>query len=278
MTPETILQHQVAKLLPMRPKDSHKGMYGKVAVIGGAKGMTGAALLAARAALKMGSGAVHALMLSDIAVDFAQPELMLHDAHQSESIVKDSDVLVAGCGMGVERAAQNLLAKALHHKAPLVLDADALNAIAMHSELQSLLSARKHPTILTPHPGEAARLLRCSASEIQSDRISAVQDLARKYRCSVALKGADTLCATGDGKIHLNNTGNPGMSAPGMGDVLSGMIASFIGQHLDIDDALLLAVHLHGAAGDELAKQHAVGMTATELIDQARMLLNRWAA
>lgn len=276
MNPHTIEQSRIAKL-PQRPRDSHKGMYGTVLVIGGASGMAGAALLAARAALKLGAGAVHAVLLAENApaLDFMQPELMLHDAH---STLPHATAILAGCGMGLDATAQKLLVKALHSNAALVLDADALNLISMHGELRRLLVARKEPSALTPHPAEAARLLGCTTENVQQDRIASVQQLARTFGCSVVLKGADSLCATRDMRLFVNKTGNPGMSAPGMGDVLAGMIAAFIAQGLRIDDALLLAVHLHGAAGDELARQHAVGMTATELTDQARLLLNKWGS
>lgn len=275
MNPQVIEQSQVAKLLPKRPNDSHKGLFGAVAVIGGAEGMAGAALLAARAALKLGAGCVHACLLADNApvVDCLQPELMLHNA---QAALPHATVLIVGCGMGSDATAQKLLMEALHHKAVLVVDADALNLVATNASLRQLLIARQTPTVLTPHPGEAARLLGCSTTKVQADRIGSIQQLAKIFACSVVLKGADSLCATRDGRLFINHTGNPGMSAPGMGDVLAGMIAALIAQGLNVDDALLLAVHLHGAAGDELAKQTAVGMTATEVTEKARWLLNKW--
>jgi hydroxyethylthiazole kinase-like uncharacterized protein yjeF len=275
MNPQVIEQSQVAKLLPKRPKDSHKGLFGTVAVIGGAEGMTGAALLAARAALKLGAGCVHACLLADNApvMDFIQPELMLHNA---QAALPHATVFVVGCGMGTDATAQKLLMEALHNKAILVVDADALNLVAAHPALHALAVARKNPTVLTPHPGEAAHLLGCSTAKVQADRIGSIQQLAKIFACSIVLKGADSLCITRDGRLFVNHTGNPGMSAPGMGDVLAGMIAALIAQGLNTDDALLLAVHLHGAAGDELAKHTAIGMTATELTEKARWLLNKW--
>lgn len=283
MNPQVIEQSHVAKLLPERPKDSHKGQFGTVSVIGGASGMTGAALLAGRAALKLGAGCVHVVLLADNApaVDLIQPELMLHkagdfmDTPLAASLSKDNSVIAIGCGMGSGELAGKLLAEALRSTATLVLDADALNLIAAHPDLRDLAVARKAATVLTPHPGEAARLLGCSTAEIQANRVAAIQKLANLFACSVVLKGADSLCATSRG-LFVNQTGNPGMSAPGMGDVLAGMITALLAQGLNADDALLLAVHLHGAAGDELAKQTAIGMTATELTDQARQLLNQW--
>jgi hydroxyethylthiazole kinase-like uncharacterized protein yjeF len=273
-----ITQKQVAGLLPKRPRDSHKGMFGTVAVIGGASGMVGAPLLAARAALKLGAGCVHVSLLAENApgVDLQQPELMLHSAADGFRQF-NPDVIAIGCGLGNSKAAYKLLYEALKFKSPLVLDADALNLLSRNPDLQDDLRAREHPSVLTPHPGEAAHLLACSTAEIQADRAAAVQKLAQRFACGVVLKGADSLCATRDGRLFVNKTGNPGMSSAGMGDVLTGMIAAFIAQGLSADDAMLLAVHLHGAAGDALAQQQAnIGMTATEVTEWARWLLNQW--
>lgn len=278
MTPNIITQSRITGLLSKRPHDSHKGMFGSVALIGGATGMIGATLLAARAALKMGAGCVHIGLLANNAptVDMQQPELMLHDAHTALQL-PDTQVLVIGCGMGRDRTAKKLLAIALQGSHTLIMDADALNLLASDSELRQLLSVRTQPTLLTPHPGEAARLLTCTTTDIQTDRIGSVRQLARLFNCSVILKGAHSLCFTRTGELFINHTGNPGMSAPGMGDVLAGMIAAFIAQGLNTDDALLLAVHLHGAAGDELMMQNIyIGMTASEVTNQARQLLNQW--
>jgi hydroxyethylthiazole kinase-like uncharacterized protein yjeF len=273
-----LTRKRVMENLTKRPQDSHKGLFGTVAVIGGANGMVGAPLMAARAALKLGAGCVHAGLLAENppAVDFIQPELMLHSASTALQL-PDVDVLAVGCGLGTSIAAQNILYQALKHNAVLMLDADALNLLAKHADLQDDLRSRKLSCVLTPHPGEAARLLACSTNGIQADRVSAVRQLAQKFACSVVLKGADSLCATRDGKLFVNHTGNPGMSSAGMGDVLTGMIAAFIAQGLTADNAMLLAVHLHGAAGDALAEQDAgIGMTATELTEWSRYLLNKW--
>jgi len=295
--PTPISQKQVAAFLKPRPRDSHKGMFGTVTVIGGSNGMIGAALLAGRAALKMGTGCVQVGLLADDApaVDLNVPELMLHSAgdalksfpHPNPSPkgegvnVKnniDPSVLVIGCGLGQSLAAQKLLYDALLLDVPLVLDADALNLIALRPDLRAMLHTRKTPAVFTPHPGEAARLLGCSTEAIQHDRARSALSLVQKLGGSVLLKGAGSLCATRDGKLYLNQSGNPGMSAAGMGDVLAGMIAAFIAQGIAPDNALLLAVHLHGAAGDELAKQQAtLGMSATEVTEWARWLLNRIA-
>ncbi len=280
-----ITREQVAAFLKPRPRDSHKGLFGMVAVIGGASGMVGAPLIAARAALKLGAGCVHVGLLADGApiVDATQPELMLHDAHGTLRLVagqprpRQGAMLAVGCGMGTSITAQKLLADVLQADVPLVLDADALTLIASDADLQNDVRARKAATILTPHPGEAARLLGITTAEVQSARVPHAQQLAANLRCALVLKGADSVCVTRDGRTFLNNTGNPGMSSAGMGDALAGMIAAFIAQGLGPDEALLLGVHLHGAAADALVEQGiTIGMTATEVTDWARWLLNQW--
>jgi hydroxyethylthiazole kinase-like uncharacterized protein yjeF len=277
--PTPITQKQVAAFLKPRPQDSHKGMFGTVTVVGGGNGMVGAAILAGRAAQKMGAGCVHVGLLADKMpmVDMRVPELMLHPADVALASTRP-DVLLVGCGLGRSLPAQKLLYDALQLDVPLVLDADALNIIAQRPDLRGMLHSRKAAAVFTPHPGEAAHLLACKAEDIQHDRNAAVRELAKRLGGSVVLKGAGSLCATHDGKLYLNRTGNPGMSSAGMGDVLAGMIAAFIAQGLSADEALLLAVHLHGAAGDELARQQAtLGMSATEVTEWARWLLNRMA-
>jgi len=274
----TLTQKQVSAFLKPRPRQSHKGLFGTAVVIGGASGMAGAALLAGRAALKLGAGCVHVGLLDDTApaVDIVQPELMLHQALNAFRLPR-VDVFAIGCGMGTSVAAQKLLHEALRKEVTLVLDADALNLLALHTDLQDDLRTRTAASVITPHPGEAGRLLGVPASQVQTARVDAAQQLAKKLHCSVVLKGADSVCVTRDGTTYLNKTGNPGMSAPGMGDVLTGMIAAFIAQGLGPDQALLLAVHLHGAAGDALAEKGVgVGMTATEITEWARWLINQW--
>jgi len=296
--PTPITRKQVAAYLKPRPKDSHKGLFGTVSVIGGDDGMIGAAILAGRAALKMGAGGVHIGLLADKMplVDMRMPELMLHPASAAlkriplpnplpqageganEKINSHPSVVVLGCGLGQSPVAQKIVYDALLLDVPLVLDADALNIIADRPDLRGMLHTRKAATVVTPHPGEAARLLGCDTEDVQKDRTRTALSLVKRLSASVVLKGAGSLIATREGKLYLNQTGNPGMSAAGMGDVLSGMIAAFIAQGLSADEALLLAVHLHGAAGDELAKQNAtIGMSATEVTEWARWLLNQIA-
>ena len=280
LLPKPLTRSHVMANFPQRPRDSHKGLFGKVVVLGGADGMIGAALLAARAALNMGAGCVHVGLVAKNppGVDFLQPEIMLHSATVALQL-REVNVLAVGCGMGIDMTAQKFLHAALDSDSALVLDADALNILAQRPDLRTQLSARTAACVLTPHPGEAARLLACSTKEIQADRVAAVQKIAQALNCSVVLKGADSVCATRNGHLFLNTTGNPGMSSAGMGDVLTGMIAGFIAQGMTADHAMSLAVHLHGAAADALAEQlSGIGMTATEVIERARLLLNQWMA
>jgi hydroxyethylthiazole kinase-like uncharacterized protein yjeF len=264
-------------VLPPRRRNSHKGDYGSVGVIGGNHGMVGAALLAARAALKFGAGRVYAGLLAADAplVDAAQPELMLRDVAEVLKLGHLS-CLAVGPGLGQRPDAAYWLRVALESDAPLVVDADALNLVALDAELAALLSDRRAPALLTPHPAEAGRLLGTGTARVQADRVGAAVALAAKLRCPIALKGAGTVCAYPGGAWHINTTGNPGMASAGMGDVLTGLVAALIAQGAGPDDALLGGVYAHGAAADALVEQGAgpLGLTATELIDAARALAN----
>ena len=264
--------------LPPRLRNSHKGTYGNVGVIGGAPGMTGAVLLAARAALRCGAGRVYAgcLDANAPAIDLLQPELMLRTADVLSGL--DSlDVLAIGPGLGRSAAAQSLLRQALERNIPLVLDADALNLMADIESLKIRLPSAGTTRVLTPHPAEAARLLGCDTTAVQNDRVGAALRLARQFNAGVALKGCGTVCAWPDGHWAINSSGNPGMAAAGMGDVLTGMIAALLAQGTHERQALAAGVWLHGAAADTCVTEGTgpVGLTASEIIDSARRLLNR---
>ena len=266
-------------LMPVsRPADSHKGNYGNVGVLGGADGMVGAAFLAARAALKFGAGRVYVGLLAHHPpiVDLQQPELMLQSPN--ELFKFDLSVLAAGPGLGNTPDAYFLLKRALEYMTPLVLDADALNLIATYPELAEILQQRSdnRTTLLTPHPGEAARLLGISTSSVQADRIAVAQSLAQQFNSYVVLKGAGSICAMPSGEYLINSSGNPGLASAGTGDILAGMIAALIAQGLIAKNALLLGVYAHGHAADELVKNGIgpIGLTASELIDAARHWLN----
>src|SRR5882724_3625843 len=266
----------IANVLPPRPRNTHKGAFGNVGILGGAPGMVGAALLAGRAALKLGAGRVFVGLFADSpSVDLVQPELMLRPA-QDLLKAEGLDCLAVGPGLGESQAAQHALAAVLAHKAPLVLDADALNLLAAHPKLQKSLAARTGASILTPHPAEAARLLATSTDKIQHDRIAAARTLSTRFNAAVVLKGNGSVCALKNGEWYLNTSGNPGMATAGMGDVLTGIIASLTAQGGDPDLALLAGVHLHGLAADRLvaAGIGPAGLTASEVIDAGRKLLN----
>lgn len=228
---------------------SHKGSYGDVAVIGGAPGMAGAALLAARAALHHGAGRVFVGFLDNDApaLDGQQPDLMVR---AWDSL--DLHAMAVACGCGGGEAVRLALPKALNARA-LVLDADALNAIAADAQLQGLLAARGRrgaPTVLTPHPLEAARLLELDTATVQGNRLNAARELARKFASVVVLKGSGSVIAGPDGALRINPTGNARLAIAGTGDVLAGMVAARLASGEDALEAAGAAVYLHGLAAD----------------------------
>lgn len=266
-------------LPPPRAANSHKGTFGSIGILGGSAGMVGAALLAGKAALKLGAGRVYLGLIARNApaVDVTQPELMLQSPHELFKL-KQINCLVTGPGLGTESDAYTWLDCALTTQHALVLDADALNHIAVHTQMATKLRQRNEPAVLTPHPAEAARLLGIDVTTVQNDRLGAAQQITENFNCHVVLKGAGSICTFPNGSHYINTSGNPGLSSAGTGDVLSGMIGAFISQGLNPEHALLLAVYLHGAAADELRQQQhgPLGMTATEIIPAARGLLNQW--
>ncbi|MDR1276876.1 MAG: NAD(P)H-hydrate dehydratase [Candidatus Accumulibacter sp.] len=264
--------------LKPRLHNTHKGNYGSVGVLGGNDGMVGAAWLAARAALKLGAGRVYLGLLAENAhaIDPLQPELMLR---APDDLLKlPLDALACGPGFGVQ-VGEDLLARASSLELPLVLDADALNLLAQSAELQKRVARRAAPTILTPHPTEAARLLGRDTAEIQSDRVFAALELAKRFNAHVALKGCGTLIASEE-KWFVNTSGNAGLSTAGSGDTLTGFVGALIAQRWPPREALLCAVHLHGAAADRLAAEGKgpIGLMASELADSARAIFNEWVS
>jgi ADP-dependent NAD(P)H-hydrate dehydratase / NAD(P)H-hydrate epimerase len=262
-------------LLPPRPLQSHKGDFGVVGIIGGAAGMVGAPLLAARAALALGAGRVYAGLLdARVAVDPTAPELMLTNPEHLFRL-QAPGCLVIGPGLGQDARALGLLRTALKTPLSLLIDADALNLVAAHPVLLRHITQRSAPTLLAPHPGEAARLLACSIADIQQDRAAAVRQLHAKIPVICILKGAGTLICM-DETVWHNPTGNPAMAAPGMGDSLAGMIAALIAQGVPALAAAQAGVYLHGQAGDTCVQNGLGprGLTASEVIACARSLLN----
>lgn len=264
-------------VLTRRTRNVHKGTFGTLAIVGGADGMVGAPLLAGRAALHAGAGKVWIGILATKrpAVDWGQPELMLRAADQV--LGAGADALICGPGLGTSVAAQALVAQAIAERVPLVLDADALNAIATDPALAAAVARRVSPTLATPHPAEAARLLGVATAVVQRDRLGAAQTLATKLNAALVVKGAGSVLAYPDGCWDINASGNSGLASAGTGDVLTGLAGAFLAQGLDAKTALRAAVCLHGAAADRCVRdgRGPVGLTAAELPPAARALLNR---
>lgn len=262
------------EMLPPRPATAHKGLYGTVLVAGGDYGFAGAAALAAEAALRCGAGLVQvATRAEHVAALVARtPEVMprtIHGAADFAPMLASADVLVVGPGLGRSPWSIELLLGALASGKPLVLDADGLNLLAAGVPGEVAPAVDR---ILTPHPGEAARLLGCSTADVQSDRFVAVLALQRRYGGVVVLKGNGTLVSNGEDTL-LCDYGNPGMASGGMGDVLSGVIGALLAQHLPPLEAAALGVCLHGAAADIAAADGQRGLAASDLIPHLRSLL-----
>jgi len=278
---------------PARPRAAHKGMFGHVLVVGGSIGMSGAVTMTAKAALRSGAGLVtvatpasaQPLVASklDEAMTLPLPEKKGALCAESFELVREMaercDVICLGPGATREPETQSVIARLLQHvDRPVVVDADGLNALAAHPDS---VRERTAPTILTPHPGECARLLGTTAEAVQSDRIGAVRETAARYRSIVVLKGARSLIADGRSSsnshaeeatlpICINTTGNPGMATGGSGDSLTGILGALIGQQVDAFQAACLGVYLHGRAGDFAAE--AKGETALIAGDIIEML------
>ncbi|HYF17305.1 MAG TPA: NAD(P)H-hydrate dehydratase [Ramlibacter sp.] len=226
---------------------SHKGSYGDVAVVGGGPGMAGAAVLAASGALHSGAGRVFVGFLDAGAGALVpgQPELMVRDW-----TTLPLEPLAVACGCGGGTAVAGALPAVLQRSRSLVLDADALNAVAAEPALQAQLRGRAAPTVITPHPLEAARLLGSSTNEVQSDRLRAARELASRYRCIVVLKGSGTVIAAPDALPRINPTGNARLATGGTGDVLAGMVAAALAAGGDPLAAACAAVYRHGLQAD----------------------------
>lgn len=278
---ELLTLEQVRPLVPVRKPDSHKGTYGHVLVIAGSRGKTGAAILASRACMRAGAGLTTLAAPRSLNNIFAGAmiEVMtepLRDTTEEEidcltddewrGLLERKTVALFGPGIGVTDSTRSNLRWLLRHlDIPWVIDADGLNNLAL--DIDRLRKARTAP-ILTPHPGEMARLTGKDAREVNKDRIGVARAFATEHRCYVVLKGARTVLATPAGKISINPTGNPGMASGGMGDVLAGILAALLGQGLSPEAAMKLAVYLHGLVADRIsAERGMLGMIASDIID-----------
>jgi hydroxyethylthiazole kinase-like uncharacterized protein yjeF len=276
-----LIQSPCALKLPERPRDGHKGLFGRVLIIAGSVGLTGASAMASLSALRVGAGLVtlgtpeSLNPIMEVKLTEAMTLPLPETSHQTLSIraydkimqmVNGTDVVAIGPGLSRNPETIELVQKLCSDiNIPKVIDADGLNALA---EDKSCLRELGKQTVLTPHPGEMARLIGKTISDVQSDRINIAIDFAKEYGVILVLKGVPTVIAEPNGEAYLNTTGNPGMASGGTGDVLTGTIAGFLAQGLDANNSAILGVYIHGLAGDLASiDKGGVGIIAGDLID-----------
>jgi ADP-dependent NAD(P)H-hydrate dehydratase / NAD(P)H-hydrate epimerase len=280
-------------LLSRRRLNSHKGDYGHILILAGSARYSGAAVLCAEAAMRSGAGLVTLGIpsgLNNAVIKIKPKEVMTLPLPQTraqslslsgygriKSFLKEADVVLLGPGLSRDRSTQKLARKIVEGAGrPLVIDADALNALA--GNIEALRSRAKKPvsTVITPHPGEMGRLLHRGVAAVQRDRKAIAKKFAFDYNVTVVLKGHQTVVADNRSRFYINKTGNPGMATAGSGDVLSGMIAAFLGQKLDAFSAAKYAVYLHGMAGDLAAKEKTqLALVASDIIDKIPEAIKR---
>ena len=261
----------LAQWLPPRRPTSHKGDHGRLVIIGGDHGTAGAIRMTGEAALRCGAGLVRVQtrIENSAPIITARPELMVHELtpQSLEESLEWADVVVIGPGLGQQAWGKQALQKVENFRKPMLWDADALNLLAINPD-------KRHNRILTPHPGEAARLLNCSVAEIESDRLLSARRLVKRYGGVAVLKGAGTVVAS-DEAMGIVDAGNAGMASGGMGDVLSGIIGALLGQKLPLYDAACAGCVAHGVAADKLAARYGTrGMLATDLFCTLRRVVN----
>ena len=267
----TLLTSQTVQY-PARSNDAHKGNCGHVLIVGGNRGMAGAACLAAQAALRAGAGLVSVATHQDSisVITKAQPEVMCHAVSHVEDLsplIQKADVTVLGPGLGEDEWAQTIFSHVIHSEKPLLIDADGLNQLAKYP-------MKKNHWVLTPHPAEAARLLNKNNDAVLADRFSGALSLQEKYGGTIVLKGAGTLIA--DDMMSICSAGNPGMATAGMGDSLSGIIAAFIAQEMSPQQAARSGVFCHATAADLAVRESGeVGLVASDLFPVLRRVINR---
>lgn len=276
-------------LLPARPLDGHKGLFGRAFILAGSVGLTGAATMASQSALRVGAGLVtlgipkslNSLMEIKLTEVMTMPlpetqdtTIALRSFDRIISLVSNINVIAIGPGLSRNSETSSLVRKLCRDiKIPKVIDADGLNALADEKDVLKELGSN---TVLTPHPGEMSRLIDKPISEIQSNRINIAIDFAKENNITLVLKGVPTVIATPDGEAYINTTGNPGLASGGTGDVLTGTIAGFIAQGLDVKDSSILGVFVHGLAGDLVAKEKGIaGTIAGDVIEYLPMAIKQ---
>ena len=281
-----LLESDVGEWLPVRVPTSHKGSFGHLLIVAGSMGKTGAALLCGSGGLRSGTGLVTLCIPYELNTiiesglweamtvplqSAAQGILSIEDYTVIRESLQGKQALVMGPGIGTAKETAELMEKLYCEiETPMLVDADGLNILAADT---TLLNKAPGQRILTPHPGEMARLTGISTSTIQKNRLEVTKEFATKHNVHVVLKGADTVVCDPDGNMAINPTGNPGMAAGGMGDVLAGLIGGFLSQGLSPWQANCLGVYSHGLAGDRLAEETSAGYLASELADQIPFIL-----
>jgi ADP-dependent NAD(P)H-hydrate dehydratase / NAD(P)H-hydrate epimerase len=265
-------------LVPLRARSpvGHKGTHGHVLVVAGSRGKTGAALLCGSAVLRAGAGLCTVAMPPDAAalVEGRVPELMIEPLGELQPLCASKRAAAIGPGIPRDEAARDRIRVLAHSELPLVVDAEALNAVAEHDKL---LPRRSSATVMTPHPGEAARLIGATTEAVQQDRVGTARTIADRFGAVVVLKGARTVIAAPDGRLAINPTGNAGLGTAGTGDVLTGVIAAALARTPGAVDgfvAACAAVYLHGAAGDRAAAARSqTGLLASDVLDALPLVL-----
>nr|WP_320191057.1 NAD(P)H-hydrate dehydratase [uncultured Desulfobacter sp.] len=279
--------HDISGLIPARDFNAHKGSFGHLLVLAGSPGKTGAAALCANAAMRTGAGLVtlgvpeklmpvmEPMVIEPMTTALAQTPSGGLDAAALDDIITllaDKAALALGPGIGTDSGTGELIKSILAiSSVPMVIDADGLNCIAKELDI---LNTVKAPVILTPHPGEMARLTGKTTEDIQHNRMATARKFAEKYKVILVLKGAQTLVACPDGTVSICPTGNPGMACGGMGDVLTGIIAAFLAQNLPPESAALAGVYAHGLCGDLLAEDHTFGFSASDMVASIPQAIN----
>jgi len=283
-------QSEIARFFKPRRPESHKGDYGRLLSICGSKNMQGAAVMAAQAAVNSGVGivtcafpdAAYPAIASKLTEPLMTPLLSTSDgflsARNSQSLLamtESADAVLLGCGLGFNEETVRIVNDILLNvKKPIILDADGINAVSVNINILKETSA---PLILTPHPGEMSRLTGLSVGEIMKDRVKVAKDFAREYNCILVLKGANTVVAGPTGSVYINRTGNAGMATGGSGDVLAGIISSFVCQSMSLQSATIAGVYVHGLCGDAVRSKCSMhGVTPTRMINELAEVLSNF--
>lgn len=283
-------QNEIARFFKPRGSDTNKGDYGRLLSICGSRNMQGAAVMAAEAAVNSGVGivtcafpdaaypAIAGKLTEPLTVPMRSTQegfLSSYNTDELLAMAEKADAVLLGCGLGFNEDTVRIVGDILMNvKKPIILDADGINAVSVNINILKETSAAM---IITPHPGEMSRLTGLSVEEIQNDRVTVAKNFAREYGCIVALKGANTVVATPAGSVYINRTGNAGMATGGSGDVLAGIISSFVCQSMSLQSATIAGVYVHGLCGDAVRKKYSMhGVTPTRMINELAEVLSNF--